>query len=124
MFGALRKEVGELLGKICRSEGVTIIKAAALPGLVHMYVSIPPKESAAKTIGRIKGKCSFMIFDRHPEYRERYNRHFRARGYCRETAGNVNERTIKKYMEERHERDHLKALVFTMISADMCPSQL
>ena len=46
-----------------------------------------------------------MIFDRHPEYRERYNRHFWARGYYCERVGNVNEETIKKYIEEQYERD-------------------
>ena len=30
MFGALRKEVGEILGKVCRMEEVTIIKAATV----------------------------------------------------------------------------------------------
>ena len=40
MFGELRKDVGEILGKVCRMEGVTIIKAATLPDHVHMYVSI------------------------------------------------------------------------------------
>ena len=48
MFGDLRREVGEVISKICRLEGVTIIKAATLPDHVHMYVSIPPKESVAK----------------------------------------------------------------------------
>ena len=28
MFGNLRKEVGDILGKVCRMEDVTIIKAA------------------------------------------------------------------------------------------------
>ena len=97
MFGNLRIEVGEALSKVCRMEGVTIIKAATLPDHVHMYVSIPLKESVAKVVGRIKGKSSLMLFDRHPEYRERYNRHFWARGYYCETVGNVNEETIKKY---------------------------
>ncbi len=54
-------------------EEVTIIKAATLPDHVHMYVSIPPKLSVSKVVGRIKGKSALMIFDRHPEYRERYN---------------------------------------------------
>ena len=35
MFGALRKEVGEILGKVCKMEGVTILKAATLPEHVH-----------------------------------------------------------------------------------------
>lgn len=100
MFGSLRKEVGEILGKVCKMEEVTIIKAATLPDHVHMYVSIPPKLSVSKTIGRIKGKSALMIFDRHPEYREKYNRHFLARGYYCETVGNVNEETIKKYISD------------------------
>ena len=108
MFGDLRKEVGEAISKVCRMEGVTIIKAATLPDHVHMYVSIPPKESVAKVVGRIKGKSSLILFDRHPEYRDRNNRLFWARGYYCETIGNVNEATIKKYIDEQYERDRLE----------------
>ena len=36
MFGKLRKDVGEILGKVCKMEGVTILKAATLPEHVHM----------------------------------------------------------------------------------------
>ena len=53
MFGNLRREVGEAISKVCKMEGVTIIKAATLPDHVHMYVSIPPKASVAKMVGRI-----------------------------------------------------------------------
>ena len=60
MFGDLRREVGEAISKVCKLEGVTIIKAATLPNHVHMYVSIPPKESVAKVVGRIKGKSSLL----------------------------------------------------------------
>ena len=105
MFGKLRKDVGEILGKVCKIEGVTILKAATLPEHVHMYVSIPPKLNVSKTIGRIKGKSALMIFDRHPEYRDRNNRHFWARGYCCETVGNVNEETIKQYIRKKREID-------------------
>lgn len=76
MFGALRREVGEILGKACKMEEVTIIKVTTLPDHVYMYVSISPKICVSKVIGRIKGKSALMIFDRHPEYREKYNRHF------------------------------------------------
>ena len=61
MFGDLRKESGETISKMCKLEGVTIIKAATLPDHVHMYVPIPPKESGAKVVGRIKGKSSLML---------------------------------------------------------------
>ena len=49
-----------------------------------------------------------MIFDRHPEKREKYNRHFWARGYYCETVGNVNEETIKRYIGEQYERDRME----------------
>ena len=75
---------------------------------VHMYVSIPPKLSVSKTVDLIKGKSALMIFDRHPEYREKGNRHFWARGYYCETVGNVNEETIKKYIQEQYERDRME----------------
>ena len=72
------------------------------------YVSIPPKLSVSKTIGLIKGKSALMIFDRHPEYREKGNRHFWARGYYCETVGNVNEEMIKKYIQDQYERDRME----------------
>ncbi|MBR2729033.1 MAG: IS200/IS605 family transposase [Lachnospiraceae bacterium] len=108
MFGNLRREVGEAISKVCRMEGVTILKAATLPDHVHMYVSIPPKESVAKVVGRIKGKSALINFDRHPEYRVKYDRHFGARGYYRETVGNVNEATIIKYIADQYERDRME----------------
>ena len=45
MFGDLRKEVGEPISKVCKMDRVTIIKSVTLPDHVHLYVSIPPKES-------------------------------------------------------------------------------
>ena len=59
-------------------------------------------------MGKIKGKSSLMLFDRHPEYRDWYNRHFWARGYYYETVGNVNEETITKYIKGQYERDRLE----------------
>ena len=62
----------------------------------------------AKVVGRLKGKSALMLFDRHPEYRDRNNRHFWARGYYCETVGNVNGATITKHINEQYERDRLE----------------
>jgi len=35
MFGDLRKEVGEAISKVCKMEGVVILKAATLPDHFH-----------------------------------------------------------------------------------------
>ena len=108
LFGEYRKEMGEIIGKVCKMEGVEIIKAATLPDHVHMYVAIPPKKAVSNVVGRIKGKSTLMFFDLHPELRRKYKRHFWARGYYCETIGNVNEETIKKYIEEQYARDRIE----------------
>ncbi len=50
-----------------------------------------------------------MLFDRHPEYRTKWgDRHFGARGYFVSTVGNVNEETVRKYIQEQEENDKLE----------------
>ena len=72
-------------------------------------MSIPPKFSVSKVMSKLKGKSAWMIFDRHPNYRDKYGRHFWARGYYAETVGNVNEEVIKKYIKEQEESDRVES---------------
>ena len=108
MYGAVKSEIGKIIKYICKLEGVELIKGAVCVDHVHMYVSIPPKKSVASIMSRIKGKSALMLFDRHPDYRDRYGRHFWARGYYAEAVGRVNEEVIKKYIEEQTEADRIE----------------
>lgn len=65
MLDDLRKEVVEAIRKVCKTEGATFIRVAILSVYVHMYVSISPIKSVSKIVGRIKGKYSLIIFNRH-----------------------------------------------------------
>lgn len=103
MYGQVGKEIGEIISTVCKISGVDLIRGGVCPDHVHIYVSIPPKMSVSSVMSRIKGKSALMIFDRHPEYRDKYGRHFWARGYYVETIGQVNEETIKKYIAEQEE---------------------
>lgn len=101
MYGRIGKEVGDILSTVCKITGIQLIKGGICPDHVHLYVSIPPKMSISDVMSKLKGKSALMIFDRHPEYRDKYGKHFWARGYYAETIGQVNEDTIKKYIEEQ-----------------------
>lgn len=107
MYGEVREEMARILKKICEIEGIELISGAVCVDHVHMYISIPPKLSVSKVMSRLKGKSALMIFDRHPNYRDRHGRHFWTRGYYVETIGNVNEETIKKYIAEQEESDRI-----------------
>ena len=45
IYGKIRKDIGEILRKLCEQKGVEIIEAEACIDHIHMLVSIPPKIS-------------------------------------------------------------------------------
>ena len=107
MYGANKKDLVEIIPKLCEMKGVSLIEGKVCKDHVHMYVSIPPKTSISSAVSRLKGKSALMLFDRHPEFKDKNGRHFWARGYYVETIGNVNEEVIKRYIAEQEESDRL-----------------
>ncbi len=65
IYGTLKKDIGQILRKLCEQKDVEIIEAEAYPDHIHMLVSIPPHISIAQFMGYLKGKSSLIIFDRH-----------------------------------------------------------
>lgn len=62
---------------------------------VHLCVSIPPKYSVSQLVGYLKGKSALMIYNKHPDKLNKWNKAFWARGYYVSTAGNITEEAIK-----------------------------
>lgn len=105
IYRELRKDVGEILRKLCNEMKVEIIEAEACVDHIHMLVSIPPYMSIAQFVGTLKSKSALMLFDRHANLKYRYgNRNFWARGYFVDTVGK-NERMIANYIREQLEQD-------------------
>ena len=108
IYGKLRKDIGEILRKLCEEKGVEIIEAKACPEHSHMLVSIPPHLSVAQFMGFLKSKSALMIFDRHANLKYKYGRrNFWSRGYFVDTVGK-NERVIQEYIKNQLERDYVQ----------------
>lgn len=108
MYGALRKDVREILRKLCEFRGVQIVEGSVGPDHVHICVRIPPKLSVSEFMGYLKGKSALMIFDLHAEYKNKGGgRHFWARGYYVDTVGR-NEEEIRKYIKNQVEADMIE----------------
>ena len=106
IYGKLRKDIGEILRKLCEEKGVEIIEAKACPDHIHMLVSIPPHLSVARFMGFLKSKSALMIFDRHANLKYKYGRrNFWSRGYFVDTVGK-NERVVQEYIKNQQERDY------------------
>ncbi len=106
IFGKLRKDVGEILRKLCEQKGVEIIEAETCIDHIHMLVTIPPYISVAQFMGFLKGKSSLMIFDRHANLKYKYgSRNFWCRGYYVDTVGK-NKKIISEYIRNQLEEDY------------------
>ncbi len=105
IYGKIKKDIGEIIRKLCEQKGVEIIEAEACKDHIHLLVSIPPHLSVSQFMGYLKGKSSLMIFDRHANLKYKYgNRHFWCRGYYVDTVGR-NKKVIEKYIQNQFEKD-------------------
>lgn len=108
IYNEIKKDVGEILRKLCNEMKVEIIEAEACPDHIHMLVSIPPYMSIAQFVGTLKSKSALMIFDRHANLKYKYgNRTFWCRGYYVDTVGK-NEKAISNYIRNQLEEDFAK----------------
>ena len=106
IYGQLRRDIGEILRKLCEQKGVEIIEAETCIDHIHMLVIIPPYQSVAQFMGFLKGKSSLMIFDRHANLKYKYgNRNFWCRGYYVDTVGK-NKKIIEEYIRNQLEEDY------------------
>ena len=106
IYNELKKDIGEILRKLCNEMKVEIIEAEACADHIHMLVSIPPYMSVAQFVGTLKSKSALMIFDRHSNLKYKYgNRNFWCRGYYVDTVGK-NEKMIKDYIRNQLEEDY------------------
>ena len=103
LYGLVRDDVREIIRTLCKYKKVEIIAGAVCADHVHLCVSIPPKLSVSDFVGYLKGKSALMIFDKHPEMGNKWDRSFWARGYYGSTVGNVDEETVKEYIRRQTE---------------------
>ena len=105
IFGAIRKDIGKILRKLCEQNEMELVEGHAMADHVHLCLSIPPKFSVANSIGLLKGKSAIRI---HRDYLGRQKNftgyHFWARGYCASTIG-LDEQVIREYIRNQEEEE-------------------
>ena len=100
-----RKEVREILRKLCEWKREEIIEGEVCPDHIHLLLSIPPKISVAGFMGYLKGKSAMMIFQKYGNMKFAYrNREFWCKGYYVDTVGK-NTKAIKEYIENQLKQD-------------------
>ena len=93
--------VREIIKTLCEYKKVKITAGAVCVDHVHLCSELPPQYSISSFMGYLKGKSALMVFDRHPEFKTRGDKEFWERGYYVETIGNIDEATVKKYIQKQ-----------------------
>lgn len=68
MYGELKKDIVEMIKKLCEMKQVSLIDGRVCKDHIHMYATILPKMSVSEFMSYLKGKSTLMLFDRQPEY--------------------------------------------------------
>ena len=113
MFGATRRQIGGILRELCQRYGIELVEGHVMPDHVHMCLSIAPKYSVANTVGKLKGKSTILLYQRHGRQRNFVGLHFWSRGYCVSTVG-LDEAVIRNYIrtqEDREKREEQQTLL-------------
>jgi putative transposase len=105
MYGDVRRDIREIIRALCGYKEVEILAGNVQSDHVHLCVKIPPKVSVSEFMGYLKGKSALMVFDKHPEYKQKQGgRHFWVRGYYVDTV-ELNEEQIKECIKNQTETD-------------------
>ena len=74
-YNEKRAAIRDIIRTLCQWKGVEIIEGEVCPDHIHLLLSIPPKMSVSGFMGYLKGKSSFMIFQKFGNMKFAYGNH-------------------------------------------------
>lgn len=108
IYGKLRKDLGNILRRLCEYKGIEVIEGALGINHIHVCLSIPPKYSVASIVGYLKGKSAMITFEKYSRLKKNFKGHsFWARGYFVSTVG-LDEAKIRKYIKDQEINDSVE----------------
>lgn len=104
--GKITERAREVLTQGCEVNGLVILKGSVGTDHVHMLLSCPADMSPSRIMQLLKGRSLKILQDEFPELKKRYwGQHMWARGYFCGTVGEVDEDTIKAYIESQGKQE-------------------
>ena len=108
IYGQLRKDVGQIVRKLCEYKGVELLEGKACGDHIHLCLSIRPKFAVSTIVGYLKGKSAMIVFERFSKYKRNFKGHsFWARGYYVSTVG-LDEARVRKYIQDQDTKEAIE----------------
>lgn len=100
--GNIAYRTRDLLKQGCEAKNIQIIKGSVGTDHVHLLLSCPADMAPSQIMQYLKGRSSHLLQEEFPELKKRYwGQHMWGRGYFCGTVGEVDEATIKHYIESQ-----------------------
>ena len=104
--GKIAFRAREILKQGCEANGFMILKGSVGADHVHMLLSCPTDVAPSKIMQILKGRSSRMLQEEFPELKKKYwGQHMWGRGYFCGTVGEVDEETIRNYIENQGKQE-------------------
>ena len=68
----VKSRLKDILGELCNWLDITIIEGGMCSDHVHMYLSVPPKNSPSHAMKILEGKSAERLREEFPELRKKY----------------------------------------------------
>jgi putative transposase len=108
IYGKLKKEIGQILRKLCEYKGVGVIEGTACIDHIHICLSIPPKYPVSSIVGYLKGKSAMILLERYSNLHRNFRGHsFWTRGYYVNTVG-LDEARVRQYIKNQQEHEQVR----------------
>ncbi len=105
IFGALRKQLGEVFHDLASRKESTIEEGHLHADHVHICISIPPKYAVSNVVGYVKGKSAIAIARNFMGRKRNFTgENFWARGYFVSTVG-LDEDVVRNYIKKQEKED-------------------
>ena len=104
--GNIALRLRELLRQGCEAKEIQVIRGSISKDHVHMLLSCPATLAPSKIVQYLKGRSSRLLQEEFPDLKKRYwGQHMWARGYFCGTVGQIDEETIRRYVETQGEEE-------------------
>jgi len=99
--GKIAVRLRHWLYEACKVNRWWIEEMKILPDHVHVLIQVPPTETVAEVVQRLKGGTSYLLRKEFPELEETlWGGNFWADGYFAETVGARSFAAVKRYIQE------------------------
>lgn len=97
--GKIKTFLQTCIETIAETKGWDILELKIMPDHIHLFVSSKPTFSPTGMVKVLKGVSGLQLFKKYPKLKEKYwGGHIWSPSYYIGTAGEVSEKTIRKYI--------------------------